>query len=350
MKAVPDHLETGGLLLGTSLGHGRLVTHATPPGPNAIHQEGMFGKDMDFSQAILNHLAKKTGVDYVGEWHKHPPYFNKPSIGDREGAIQILKDSDYRTNGLLVFPIWTTGKRSHDHRIAHQSLIEHYVGSMDAVQCFPYYMDETGDFYPFEFQMVRCDLSTQSEVVRFHERYLAAHRGSAINSQGRWTGRDGMEPCEKGDGANNKEERPKSADEPEGPAKSRCLSTPSSFWYDTQEGRERLAQEIKYLDSSRCYRGAKRLPDGRLLFRLSSPVFKDVFLDILCGQDHPLSVPDLFLQYGRKYKLLNVDAGSVADKKDLVSSHQRIDEMNRLWGKSGSEMLISDIAKYLGFD
>ena len=164
VKAVPDHLETGGLLLGTALDDVRLITHATPPGPKAIHQEGMFEKDLDFSQAILNHLATKTGVDYVGEWHKHPPFLKRPSHRDRQNAVAILQDSDYQTKGMLVLPIWIRERRGPPSSI-HEHLIEHYFGPMDSVQCYPYYMDETFQFYPFEFRVAKCDLGTQSEVV-----------------------------------------------------------------------------------------------------------------------------------------------------------------------------------------
>ena len=102
---VDSQLETGGLLLGTKLPYGRLITHATPPGPKALHTPSMFERDLDLSQSMLNYFARNEGVDYIGEWHKHPPHLHTPSNADRNGVVKILKDPDYRTQGMIVFPV-----------------------------------------------------------------------------------------------------------------------------------------------------------------------------------------------------------------------------------------------------
>ena len=349
VRAVPDHLETGGLLLGTTSDSNRLVTHATPPGPKAIHQEGMFGKDMDFSQAILNHLAQKTGVDYVGEWHKHPPFLKRPSQGDRQNAVAILQDSDYQTNGILVFPIWIRERRGPPSSM-HEQLIEHYFRPVDAVQCYPYYMDETFQFYPFEFRVARCDLGTQSEVVSFYNQYIRFEEGRAGNRRDSILQREPPQSCKSDGGSTRKEGMPLdpgNGEDQEGTAG--VMDTPCG-WYETRVGRERLALETEYLKKSRCYRGARRLKDGRLSFRLSSPVFDRVFLDVLCKNDHPRSFPDLFLCYKEQYQQINSADDTVGEPNTENFLLKAMYELRDLWKKPEPDKWICHIAESLGFD
>lgn len=348
VRAVPDHLETGGLLLGTALDNGRLVTHATPPGPKAIHQEGMFGKDLDFSQAILNHLATKTGVDYVGEWHKHPPFLKRPSQGDRQNAVAILQDSDYQTNGMLVFPIWIRERRGPPSSM-HEKLIEHYFGPMDALQCFPYYMDETFQFYPFEFRIAKCDLGTQSEVEGFYNQYIRFEEDPSVNQRNSSLQRY---PPQRGkyEGDSNRKEgmildAANIADEEAIPG----VMAPPCLWYATQVGRERLALETEYLKNSQCYRDVRRLNDGRLLFRLSSPVINRVFLDVLCRQDHPHSFPDLFLRYKEQCRQINKAFDAANNQATENPFSETMYELNELWKEPEVARWICHIAKSLGF-
>ena len=347
VKAVPDQLETGGLLLGAALDNGRLVTHATPPGPKAIHQDGMFQKDLDFSQAILNHLAKKAGVDYVGEWHKHPPFLKGPSHGDREGAVAILQDSDYKTKGMLVFPIWIRERRSPPSSI-HEQLIEHYFGVMDAVQCYPYYMDETFQFYPFEFRIAKCDLGTQTEVVIFYNQYIRFEDGRSVNRRDSISQRELSLSC-KSDGDSTRKDGMSFDPGKEGDQEGTSgVTDPPCYWYETRTGRERLALETEYLKNSRCYRGARRLKDGRLLFRLSSPVFDRVFLDVVCRQDHPRFLPDLFLRDKEQCWQIN-KAFNGANRATGNPFSETMYELNELWKGPEATMLIHHIAKSLGF-
>ncbi|MCL5808114.1 MAG: Mov34/MPN/PAD-1 family protein [Deltaproteobacteria bacterium] len=348
VKAVPDHLETGGLLLGTVLDDGRLITHATPPGPEAIHQEGVFQKDLDFSQAILNHLARKTGVEYVGEWHKHPPFLKRPSHGDRQGAAAILQDSDYKTKGMLVFPIWIRERRGTPSSI-HEHLIEHYFGRMDAVQCYPYYMDETLQFYPFEFRIAKCDLGAQSEVVSFHNQYIRFEDGRSGNRRENISQKESPQSCKSEVDSTRKERMSLDPGKKEDQERPIEVMDPPCCWHETQVGRERLAQETEYLKNSLCYQGARYGKDGRLLFRLSSPVFDRVFLDVLCRQDHPRSLPDLFLRYKEQCLQINkaVNARSGTTTENPFS--ETMYELNGLWKKTETSMWIYHIAKSLGF-
>jgi integrative and conjugative element protein (TIGR02256 family) len=348
VKAVPDHLETGGLLLGTAQDNGRLVTHATPPGPKAIHQEGMFGKDLDFSQAILNHLATKTGVDYVGEWHKHPPSLKRPSQGDRQNSVAILHDSDYQTKGMLILPIWIRERRRPPSSI-HEHLIEHYFGPMDAVQCYPYYMDETFQFYPFEFRVAKCDLGTQSEVVSFYNQYIRFEDGRSVNRRDSSSQREPQQSCKSARAPTGKEgmssDAGKEADQEGTPG----VIDPPCRWYETLVGRERLALETGYLKNSRCYRGARRLKDGSLLFRLSSLVFDHVFLDVLCRQDHPRTLPNLFLRYKEQFWQINKAVNAASDLATENPFSETMHELNERWKEPEASMWIYHIAKLLGF-
>ena len=348
VKAVEDHLETGGLLLGTALGNCRLVTHATPPGPKAIHREGMFGKDLNFSQAILNHLAMKAGVDYIGEWHKHPPFLRRPSHGDRQSAIAILQDSDYKTKGMLVLPIWIKERRGPPSSM-HEQLIEHYFGPMYAVQCYPYYMDETFQFYPFEFRVAKCDLGTQSEVVNFYNQYVRFEGGRSVNRHDNSLQRESPPSCKSERASTVKEGISLDAWREEDREETLGMIEPPCRWYETREGRERLALETNYLKNSRCYRGARKLKDGNLLFRLSSPVFDHVFFDVLCRNDHPRTLPDLFLRYKEQAWQINKTINAETDLTTKNPFSEIMNELNELWKEPKATMWIYNIAKSLGF-
>lgn len=98
-------IETGGILIGSRSNDGAiLVTHATPPGPEALHNEVFFKRDVVFQQAALNKIYRRYGVQYLGEWHKHPRNLPVPSGGDFQGVRELLDDPDYGVNDLL-FPI-----------------------------------------------------------------------------------------------------------------------------------------------------------------------------------------------------------------------------------------------------
>lgn len=349
VNAVPDLLETGGLLLGTELDDGRLITHATPPGPKAIHQQGMFQKDLDFSQAILNHLAQKTGVDYVGEWHKHPPFLKRPSDGDRQGAMEILQDSDYQTKGMLVFPIWIKERRDPPSSM-HEELIEHYFGPMHAVQCYPYYMDETFQFYPFEFRITKCDLGTQSEVESFYHQYIRFEEGRSVNRRNSSLQGDLPQSCKSDEDSTRTEGMMLGAANEEDEEETPETMDQACLWYETQVGRERLAMEAEYLKNSQCYRGARKLNDGRLLFRLSSPVINHVFLDVLCKNDHPRSFPDLFLCYKEQYQQIDSADDTAGEPNTENLLLKALYELRDLWKKPEPDKWICHIAESLGFD
>ncbi len=106
-EALMLDVETGGILVGARSEDGdgsMLVTHATPPGPRAEHGEAFFQRDVEYQQKTLNELHRRYGVQYLGEWHKHPRSLCTPSGGDLAGVKELLADSDYGVSAIL-FPI-----------------------------------------------------------------------------------------------------------------------------------------------------------------------------------------------------------------------------------------------------
>jgi integrative and conjugative element protein (TIGR02256 family) len=116
VRAAPEHLETGGLLMGhIGPGETRVVLAASPPGPRAVHHPTMFERDLKFSQYMLNEMYTRHQLEYVGEWHKHPRHFTAPSGGDLDGCRAILTDPAYRIAGLMLFPIFTLSQDGQVH-------------------------------------------------------------------------------------------------------------------------------------------------------------------------------------------------------------------------------------------
>lgn len=88
----PD-VETGGIIVGLCRGEKVIVTHATGPGPQALHSANYFIKDTAYLQRVLNLLFQYYGANYLGVWHKHPPELEHPSDGDIASAQDELNDS-----------------------------------------------------------------------------------------------------------------------------------------------------------------------------------------------------------------------------------------------------------------
>jgi integrative and conjugative element protein (TIGR02256 family) len=90
------NLETGGILIGQTDSTGLIrVTHASGPGPNAVHQPSYFLRDTEYCAKILRDCYDETGSDYVGEWHSHVGRLNHPSAGDLLTLSGIMSDPDY---------------------------------------------------------------------------------------------------------------------------------------------------------------------------------------------------------------------------------------------------------------
>ncbi len=104
--------ETGGLLVGRLIDYGDkpilAVVAATGPGPSADRRPQYYGSDQLYLQSALEALRdefSEFGMDYVGEWHKHPPDIPRLSYGDISQAREILVAPDYRLQGGLLMPL-----------------------------------------------------------------------------------------------------------------------------------------------------------------------------------------------------------------------------------------------------
>jgi integrative and conjugative element protein (TIGR02256 family) len=89
-------VETGGILMGRFDSAGTIhVTHASGPGPNAVHKPAYFMRDTVYCASVLREHYERFGVDYVGEWHTHVDGLRVPSPGDLITLANIMHDPDY---------------------------------------------------------------------------------------------------------------------------------------------------------------------------------------------------------------------------------------------------------------
>ncbi len=105
LRYAAEDQETGGIMIGKWLNTETvLVVAATEAGPHADHQKFTFAIDVDFANSELDRwVGQYPGVDYIGEWHKHPPALHYPSGGDLYTARRLLSDPGYPAR--LINPI-----------------------------------------------------------------------------------------------------------------------------------------------------------------------------------------------------------------------------------------------------
>ncbi|MDM7913880.1 MAG: Mov34/MPN/PAD-1 family protein [Candidatus Eisenbacteria bacterium] len=96
--------ETGGLLLGRKLGADFVVPFTVSAGPEADRSLAGFAPDSGFQQAHLDFLFTRFAVDYLGDWHRHPGRYDRPSAHDRKTARHIVTDPEW-SKPEAVFPI-----------------------------------------------------------------------------------------------------------------------------------------------------------------------------------------------------------------------------------------------------
>lgn len=322
VRKIDEDLETGGLLLGTKQEDGsRIVTHAFPPGPKAIHHPTMFERDLEFSQTALNYFFNKSNVEYVGEWHKHPSGVTRPSGGDRIGVINILKDKDYKTGGVMVFPIFVLEPKS-SYSIDRKQ---------KAVKIYPYYMDRSRtDFKIFTFQIANCNIGIQEEVKKFHENYLifkgvkkgnltlSSHyenremiktqdnltlykyifnsidkiKDSLVNFFDEKITSPSLRKVNEIDDSTVTSTNLKSKED-EKETEEVKQEIP---WYKTVSGKKILASEnllVKEIDS---FKSVNVLEDGSLIFRFEPQNTIFIKLDIVCQEKHPNSFPKIIIK------------------------------------------------------
>ncbi|MHA1660810.1 MAG: Mov34/MPN/PAD-1 family protein, partial [Promethearchaeota archaeon] len=367
VRKIDDLLETGGLLLGTKQEDGsRLVTHALPPGPKALHHSTMFERDLEFSQAALNYFSNKSNVEYVGEWHKHPSGLTRPSEGDRQGVINILGDKDYKTGGVMVFPIFILEKKNNY--------------SIDSVQkvvrVFPYYMDKSGkEFKKFIFQVANCAIGTQEEVKNFQQYYLIfkGYKKGSLNFPVSHSNYEIIKNREtltlykyifnsidkmKDSFINFFEEKISSPstknadvkDDSAGIASDEVLNEDKKEpkeakqetpWYKTVSGKKILASENLLAKEIDSFKSVSKLEDGSLVFHFkpANAIFST--LDIICQPNHPKTFPRLLV------KAEDFDIELPSEKNQLLKDLSiKVKKLNKKWD-SQEIYNISEIAKEL---
>ncbi len=98
-------VETGGVLLGNRVGTDYVVPAVIPPGPRSRRARTLFSPDTDFQQPILDFAHEYfNGLNYKGEWHRHPGQNDYPSAKDLSTAREILSSPEWDISEA-VFPI-----------------------------------------------------------------------------------------------------------------------------------------------------------------------------------------------------------------------------------------------------
>ncbi|PLS68047.1 MAG: hypothetical protein CV045_10130 [Cyanobacteria bacterium M5B4] len=127
-------LETGGILVGrifeTSAGLVLVVVAASGPGRYADRRPHTYAPDVLSRQRDLDYWSERYAayrVDYVGEWHKHPPGNRQPSAGDTRQVESIFKEPAY--NHSLPYGMYTPIVTIEDREF----YLHHYYYRRDAV-------------------------------------------------------------------------------------------------------------------------------------------------------------------------------------------------------------------------
>lgn len=166
--------ETGGILVGRMFrlpdGPHLVVVAASGPGANADRRAHTYAPDTVARQRELEawrrHYAAY-GVDYVGEWHKHPPGHRQPSSGDTLQVVEILSDDSYHLPDGIFTPLVT---------IEDETFLLHAY----------YYPRETMRPAPVPCERVDGDITALLDLMVELERRAAAPPAPPAAPQSRW--------------------------------------------------------------------------------------------------------------------------------------------------------------------
>lgn len=103
--AHPD-VETGGVLVGVAGDDGFRVPFVVPSGPRSLRSAASFRPGSVWQQRYLDYLFARFALDYIGDWHKHPSGFDRPSSIDLATARRIVASSRWN-KPEAAFPIAT---------------------------------------------------------------------------------------------------------------------------------------------------------------------------------------------------------------------------------------------------
>lgn len=101
-------VETGGILVGRKVGPDFVVVFVVPGGPKAERAKTGFAPDSTWQQEVLDVVFDRfdASVDYLGDYHKHPSRFDRPSAHDFRTAREIVSSPAW-DKPEAVFPITT---------------------------------------------------------------------------------------------------------------------------------------------------------------------------------------------------------------------------------------------------
>ncbi len=299
-------LETGGILLGRTLedGHTLLVTHATPPGPEAERSPTMFEIEAEFQQAILSCLHAKYQVGYVGTWHKHAGNLTRPSCGDHATAVSILRDPEYGLNRLLM-PI---GVLTESHK----------------ADVLVYYINCEERFIPAHWEIVDTDMQHDEPIHTAIESYLTLRSSKEVlSAQACGTTSAGgsnqrVPPREPIRSDRRKPFDLSSLQGSCGPIPSRSEGTAAADrkpaepqatpWYQTGVGRARLVKEHEFFRANKQQAEFALIKDGRLvvLIACEGELARSTIVFTL-PDNYPREPPSAYLQQANDLLPLHVD-------------------------------------------
>lgn len=104
-KQFPDQ-ECAGLLLGTKKGKNDIwVLKVSDDGPMTQRSHGSVSPDVKYLNRLIR-KAEDDGLQFLGEWHKHPGAFSELSEGDVSTIKQIMDDNDLKEYLAIVVSGW----------------------------------------------------------------------------------------------------------------------------------------------------------------------------------------------------------------------------------------------------
>ncbi len=98
--------ETGGVLIGywVKQYEEAVITHATGPGPHAVHRSNSFVPDSEYQEMEIKkhyHTSERLHI-YLGDWHTHPRERAYLSSTDRRTLRKIATHSEARARVPLM--------------------------------------------------------------------------------------------------------------------------------------------------------------------------------------------------------------------------------------------------------
>lgn len=94
-KRYPDK-ETGGPLFGLLTRAQRLfILLAIGPGSGAVHRTTFFQQDLDYFRKANQLIVENYGLQWIGNWHKHPICLDHPSGPDERGVRSIARKNGF---------------------------------------------------------------------------------------------------------------------------------------------------------------------------------------------------------------------------------------------------------------